>query len=131
MTTTQVLTDQTIGTGSNIGGNLFPQKVTLAVASIAASISIRCTNGAGLPADIRAPIVARYAFSPVSVAAAAAPGLLGIGSRYLNLHPQNVPSGDTSSASLLSDATGAYLYVWFEVPPFLVAASLNAFVVEL
>ncbi len=132
-TTTQVITDQAIGTGSNKGQRLFPQKLTLQSTTTAFAIEVLITNGASAPfAQIKADVRIRYAMSLVSVSAASAPELFENYASYVDIV---IPPGATQARarqSLYAPATGIYLYVWADSVPALTNASeLDVYVREL
>lgn len=132
MTTTTSLAAQSIGTSTNVGNSLFATKVTLAATTVAVVITARVTNAATAAiTDARSQVIVRYALSPVSVAAAAAPALLSQNSRYVKVDGVATVSEDRAVDSEVQPATGQYLYFWCDVPPFNAAATLNVYVTEL
>lgn len=132
MTTTTVISAQSIGTSTNIGNSLFATKVTLGAATSAAIIASRVTNAAtGGSLDSRATVDIYYAFSPISVDAADAVNLLKQDARYLRLLTEVAVSADRSRSSQVEVASGQYLYLWCDIPTFAAAATLNVYVTEI
>lgn len=131
-TTTTIISGQSIGTSSNKGDALFPTKLSLSSLTAAVVLTIRVTNGAGVGSlDGRTPLWLRYAFSPISVAAEAAPSLLRQNSRYVELKLSQVPADDLARDSIVEPVSGLYLYVWVDVPIFSTAGTLNVYATEL
>lgn len=132
MTTTTPLSAQSIGTSTNVGNSLFPTKVTLGATTGAVTLTVRVTNGSGQGiVDERSEVQVNYAFSPISVSAAAAPALLKQNSKYVAIKLERLASEDRAKDSELNVATGQYLYFWCDVPAFLNAATLNVYVTEI
>lgn len=131
MTTTASISGQSIGTGSNVGAKLFPQKVTVNVATTAFVISGRVTNGTGnYPQTLYVRIW--FTSSSFSVTAAQAVDQLNRApARYLDLPLKEAAGQVTIKDSMLEVLTGGYIYLWCEVPTMTTAATLDVNVVEL
>lgn len=135
MTTTVILTGQSIGTGSNAGADLTfataGMKVTKQAATTAFVISAVLTNGAAAYNLAARPVI-RYASSPFSVVYTAAPALFrNGGSRYLELVPAIGAGGAVSRSSEIETVNGSYIYIWVDVPTVSVAQTLDLSIVEL
>jgi len=132
MTTTTIVSGQSIGTSTNVGNSKFPTKQTLSPTSAAIVLTLRVTNGAGKGVDDeRSVITMWYALSPVSVTAAEGTELLKQNARFVDLRLEPLAEKDRARDSELIVVSGQYLYVWFDVPPFNTAATLNAYLTEL
>ncbi len=132
MTTTNPVAGQSIGTSTNVGNSLFPTKVTLGTTDAAIVLTLRVTNGAGKGVDDERSIVTMwYSFSPISVSAAEAPELLKQNARFVELRLEPLAGKDRARDSEISAVSGQYLYLWFDVPKYNTAATLNAYVTAL
>ncbi len=130
MTTTAIISGQSIGTSTNVGNDKFAAKLTAGTTTTAFVVSAKLTLGAG-PTN---PGIVRVRFTSASfnVTAANGPAHLGQTSRYLDL----VLSGQPGSSVLIKDGTletltGSYIHVWVDAPTLGTAASLDVNVVEL
>lgn len=135
MTTTVILSSQSIGTGSNAGGDLTfataGMKTTKQTTTTAFSISARLTNGAGSYSLSNRPVI-RYTSSPFSVAYTAAPLLFrNGGSRYLELVPGCEGNLAVSRTSDIETVNGDYIYIWVDAPTVTVAQTLDITLFEL
>lgn len=130
MTTTTVITSQSIGTSTNVGEGLFPQQVAIQATTSDYVICMRVTNGAGsyLP---KSEIIVRYASSPFNITAAQAVTQLAPASRYVSLKPSDKGSAVVIKNSLFEPILGGYIYLWCEVPSTTVAQTLDVSVVEI
>lgn len=130
MITTNSISGQSIGTGSNVGADKFPQKVTADTSTMAFIISGRVTNGSG---DYPATLYVRIWFtsSSYSITAAQAPTQLNRGARYVDVQLKSFATGVTIRDSTTRVLSGGYIYLWCEVPNMPVAATLDVNVVEL
>lgn len=130
MTTNSPISSQSIGTGSNKGEGILPQKITLAGTTTAFVITGRVTNGAAAydPAN---EVIIWYSTSSFSITAAAAAVQLRPTARYLSIKVSNLAAGVVIKDSSLEPVTGGYLYLWCDIPTFSVAATLDVNAVEL
>jgi hypothetical protein len=130
MTITTPISAQSIGTSTNVGNSKFPQKITLESTTTAVQIEGRIVNGAGYY-DKREGVTIHYAFSAISVTAAAAVAMLGQSSRFLALDFAAERLVDQAKMSLLEPAPGTgFLYLWCDVPNTDVAAALSVNVIQ-
>ena len=130
ITATAAIASQSIGTGSNVGSALFPQKITLQAATTALVLEARIVNGAGFRHDERQGVEVWYAVSNISFTAAAAVLALKQSAKHLFIKAGPKGLDDAVKQSDLVSAIGAYLYIWCEVPTFPVAAALSVSVLE-
>lgn len=135
MTTTAILSSQSIGTGSNAGNDLTfstaGMKLTLQAATTSYVISARLTNGASNYSLGTRPII-KYASSPFSFAYTAAPvTFYNGGSRYLELVPAIGANAIVSRSADIEVINGGYLYIWCDIPTVTVAQTLDISVLEL
>jgi len=130
MTTTNAISGQSIGTGSNVGEGKFPQKVTIAATTTAFVITPRVTNGAGEYIEA-SEVIIWYSGSSYSVTAAAAPELLRKTARFVSVKPSRNSSVAIAIDSSIEPVTGSYIYLWCSIPTVTVAQTLDVNVVEL
>jgi len=135
MTTTAVLSGQSIGTSTNVGNDLTfaasTMKVTIQTTTTTFVVSAKLTNGAGSYNLGSRPVV-WYASSPFSVVYTAAPALFrNGGARYLEMVPSTQSGLAVAKTSSLETVNGSYIYVWCDVPTVSVAQTLDISVVEL
>ena len=135
MTTTAVLASQSLGTSTNVGGDLTfataGMKITRQTATTAFVVSAKLTNGAGAYSLSDRPVI-RYASSPFSVTYTAAPAMFrNGGSRYLELVPAIGAGGIVSRSSEIETVNGDYIYLWVDSPTVSVAWTLALSVLEL
>jgi hypothetical protein len=130
MTTTSIISGQSIGTGADIGEGLYPQKITIAATTTAFVITPRVTNGAAgyNPGN---EITVWYSSSSYSVSAAQAVKLVRGTARTVSVKPSPLAAGDVLRDSTLEPVTGSYIYLWCDIPAASVAQSLSVNVVEL
>lgn len=124
MTTTALVTTQSIGTGSNKGDGILPQKATLAGSTQNFVLSMEITNGAGGYVK-GSRISAWYATSPFSYTAADGVVQLRNKARYLEIIVSHNANIIHAAASVLEPVAGQYLYVWFDIPVVTVAQTMN------
>jgi hypothetical protein len=134
MTVTQVLTSQSIGTGSNKGNDLTfstaTLKLTIQSTTSAFKITGRLTNGAAAYDRANRPTI-RYVSSPVSDTYSAAPPLYRNAARYLELIPHENSGGISTRVSDVETCAGTFIYIWVDVPAADVAQTLDIYVTEL
>lgn len=130
MVTNNSISGQSIGTSTNIGEGLFPQKITLNAATTCFVITPRITNGAA-SYDPANEIIVRYSTSSFSITAAQAVSQLDCTSRYVPVKMKPNNGAVAIKDSSLEPVTGGYLYLWCEIPKLSVAATLDVNVVEL
>jgi hypothetical protein len=130
MTINTPISGQSVGTSTNKGEGLFPQKITKNAATTAFSVQVRVTNGAG---DYAIANVIRvwYLSSAFDMTAAAAVDACRSAARYVDLRPSNLSSGVRLRDSDLEAVLGNYIYLWCDIPAATVAQSLDVTVVEL
>lgn len=129
MTTTNVLTTQSIGTSTNKGDAVLPQKVTLTSGTTAIRVEAKITNGAASYPNTYLRFA--YVVSSFDLTAAAAALALKGNATLVDI-PLRPAGGDiTIKSSLLDPAAGAYLYIWFYIPATTVACTLALNTVEL
>lgn len=129
MTTTASISSQSIGTSTNIGERLFPQKVTANAATSAYLLGVRVTAGAGV--TLTGTVRVWFSSSSFSITAAQGAIYLRPTARYVDV-PLNAVA---SSAVLIKDSTlepltGGYIYLWCEIPNLGTAATLDVNCVE-
>ena len=135
MTTTVILTSQSIGTGSNVGEELTfattGMKVTKQAATTAFVISAKLTNGAASYSLSTRPLI-RYASSPFDLTYTAAPAIFrNGGSRYLEMVPAVGAGVIVSKSSEIETVCGNYIYIWCYIPTTSVAQLLDLSILEL
>lgn len=130
MTTTNAISGQTIGTSTNKGEGLFPQKVTLQAATTAYVITIRLTNGADAYIS-KAEVIIWYSTSSFSITAAQAVLQLKPTARYVTIKPSSLGSAILIKDSSLEPVTGGFLYLWCDIPTVVTAQTLDVNTVEL
>ena len=134
MTSTAVLSAQSIGTGANKGNDLTfsasAMKVTIQTGTTAFCVAGELTNGSASYDQANRPTI-RYATSPFSYAYDAAPPNLRTTARYLEMIPKQSAGGIAARNSDLEVVKGSYIYVWVDVPGVAVAQTLTINVVEL
>lgn len=129
MTSTQIITAQSIGTSTNKGSDLFAVRLTPQAITDRFFLEVVITNGAA-GYDIKQRPIAWYATYNASVTAATAPALLRNTARYLECIPRPEGSGVSSRTSVCEPLSGPYLYVWFEIPAVAVAQTMSAWIHE-
>jgi hypothetical protein len=129
MTSTVSINGQSIGTGSNKGEGLFPQKVTLATGTTAFVLNARITNGADNYANKSLRVM--YTTSPYSITAAQAVAQLKRTARFLDVEFDPNGSGVVIKDSSFEPVTGAFLYFWCNIPILATAATLDVTATEL
>lgn len=132
MTTTALISSQSIGTSTNKGEGLFPQKLTLNPATTKFVITAELTNGTGSYNQAQR-VVLRYATSSYSYTAANAVAQLaaGAGTRFLELIPAKSTGAISNRFSQIEVPAGQYLYLWVDVPTTSVAQTLSVDCTEL
>lgn len=130
MTTTTSISSQSIGTSTNVGQGLFPQKVTKQTATTAFLVDVRITNGAGGYNPV-SEVRVWYASSTFSLSAANAVTQLRAAAGYVDVRPSPHASGVTIRQSDLATVNGSYIYFWVDVPLVSVAQTLDVTLVEL
>lgn len=130
MTTTAIISGQSMGTGSNVGDNLFAAKLTAQTTTTAFLLCVRVTEGAG-PTN---PGTVRVFFTSTSfsISAANGPSQLGATSRYVDVILSDPRGGQVIIRDgSLEPLTGANIHVWASAPQLGTAATLDVNVVEL
>jgi hypothetical protein len=130
MTVTAAISGQSIGTSSNVGSGLFPQKVTRQVTTTAFHIAARVTNGTG-GYDPHAEVRVWFSSTSFNITAAAAVSQLKSTARYLDVRPLAETAGVVIRDSSFEPITGSYIHLWVDVPTVSVAQTLDVNVVEL
>lgn len=130
MTTTALISGQSIGTGSNMGTGILPIKLTLQTTTTAFVICGRMTNGAAAY-NQREELRIWYTTSSFSITAAQAILQLNKTARYVDLRKSSLNAGVVIQDSSLEPVTGASLYIWCDVPNSTVAQTLDVNAVEL
>lgn len=124
--TTTVISSQSFGTSTNVGDKSFAATATLQGNSkyVIVTAEVTTTNNAAGQS-----VIVRYATSPVSYSAAAAPWALAPASRFvkLELTQQN---NVLSRSSLYEPIAGQYFYVWVEAPTLSTAATISVYMTE-
>lgn len=135
MTTTDLLSSQSIGTSTNIGDKKFPVKTTAQAGTTAYSINAKLTLGSGIPLSASNNITVWYTSSSFSLTAAEAAAQLDTApARYVRLPLSPNPSTHglvTYANSFIEPLQGAYIYIWFELPNLTTAATLDVKLVEI
>lgn len=130
MAITPALTSQSVGTGANVGSDLFPTKVALAEGTTAGQVEALLVNGQA-HYDERQDHLVRFMFSSLDVAAGAAPALFRQSARYVRLTNGREPLTQRANISLLEPApAGGFFYMWVEAPQTDVASALTVNLVE-
>ena len=133
MTTTSIITSQSIGTGSNIGPFIAPVKTTLNANTTAALISVSLTLG-DTSASVSSKLRVWCAVSPVSYSTATVGAYaLKSGAQWveLNLDPKGLPTLVLERASMVDITAAGYHYCWIEAPTLPVAATVTVNLLEL
>jgi hypothetical protein len=130
MTTTTSIVSQSIGTSSNKGNGLFPQKITIQATTTAFVVAATLTNGAAGYDQGNRPSI-WFATSPFSITAAAAIVQMRNTARYLELVPAPTAGTALSKDSGLQSVAGSYIYIWCDIPTVATAQTLDISVVEL
>ena len=130
MTTTTAISAQTIGTSTNVGNGKFPQKVTLTAGTTAFVLSALLLNGTDAYSRSN-EVRIWYSTSSFSISAAAAVLQLRQTARYLDVRPSINPGETLIIDSTFEPITGAYLYLWCDIPTVTTAQTLTVNVVEL
>src|ERR1035437_7878120 len=131
MTTTLVISAQSVGTGTNKGNGLFSiAQVALQATTTAFVVSGQLTNGAG-PVDPNQQIRIWYSPTPWTVTAGNAAAQLNKTARYVDIKPNPNASAVTITDSSLEPVTGANFNLWVDAPTFAIAGALSVNLVEL
>lgn len=134
MTVTQLLTAQSIGTGSNKGSDLTfstaAMKLTIQSGTSAFKVIGRLTNGAASYDRANRPTI-RYVASPISDVYSDAPPLYRESSRYLELIPAQGAGKISTRISDVETVSGSYIYFWMDVPTVSVAWTVDLYVTEI
>jgi hypothetical protein len=134
MTSTNVISGQSFGTGSNISTNgspkFAPAATTLAATTTAFVVRAKWTAGAGQ--ETRVPsLKVYYTTSESGISAANAPVYLKQTARYVEIDGPTENSGVRIKDSTLEPVTGTDFYCWVDAPALALAASLTVTLVEL
>jgi hypothetical protein len=129
MTSTQVISSQSVGTGANKGEELFAIRLTPNAITDRFFVEAVLTNGAtDIDTSDRPQI--RYACYNASITAALAPPILRRTARYLEVIPSPNAGLVVSRTSLLEPLSGPYIYLWVDMPAFPVAGTLSVWIHE-
>lgn len=130
MTTTNAISGQSIGTSTNVGEGLYPQKITAVSTTSGFYIQPRVTNGIG---DYKGKYTVRvwYCASSYSLTAAAAVTQLKLNASYVDLPLDPANGGVAIRDSFLEVLSGQYIYLWCAIPNLPVAATLDVNVTEI
>ncbi len=130
MIITAQIAGQTVGTGSNKGTGLFPQKVTADAATAGFSIATEITNGVS-SYNPNQSIRIWYTSSPFSYTAALAVTQLRQQAISMDIRPDTNTGAIQTKTTDLAVLLGTYIYFWYDIPLASVAQSLSADVVEI
>ncbi len=127
---TAVIAAQSIGTSSNQGNGLFPQKVTAQTDTAGYTIAVQLTNGtSGYDPNQRVTLF--YTSSPFSYTAANAVLQLRQQAQSMDVRPDQGTGAIQTKTTPLAILFGLYVYFWFDVPKAPVAQTLAASLVEI
>jgi len=129
MTSTQVITSQSIGTSTNKGEDLFAIRLTPQSITDRFFVEAVITNGAA-GYDIGNRPVVKFACYNASITASGAPAILKRSARYLELLPSINASAVVSRTSVCEPLSGPYIYLWVDCPAFATAATLSVWIHE-
>lgn len=127
MTTTQIITNATVGALGTYGSNA--SVTTLQSSTLRLSVSVQMTNGAH-SGDLESFLRVYMATSALSMTAAAATQALRKQAKYWDIRPHPTPSAVTCENIGPIIPQGQYCYVWTEEPKFSASGTLNAWLVE-
>lgn len=128
-TVTAAINAQSIGTGGNVGNGKFPYKLTKSAGSTVFSVEAKLVTGSGAPVTM-SKVIARFCSSSFSQTAAEAVEMLK-GTKELEIKFAEASAGTRLISSELFSFLGDYAYLWVDVPPLTVAATLTVNFVEL
>ena len=129
MTTTTIVTAQSVGTSTNVGEGKFPQKTTAQALTDRFYVEAKVTNGAAAY-DKSKRITMFMVASPTSVTAAAAVDLLRQTADRVDLRIDDKQGTQRATISSCIPLSGSYIYVWFDIPNQTVAQTLDVNLVE-
>lgn len=130
MTTTDLLTAQSVGTGANHGTALYAAQLALQAATAGLIVTAQLTAGTGAQPDAKQRIRVWFATSPFNVSTFIA-SQFETDAKFFEV---NTPVGSAQIKVATSEFVinqGGYLYWWVEAPVLPVAGSLNLKCVEI
>jgi hypothetical protein len=134
MTSTNVISSQSFGTGSNISTNgqpkFAPAATTLQTGTTAFVVRAKWTAGAGVEATGQ-KLKVYYTTSESGISAANAPTYLEQTARYIEMDSPEEISGVRIKDSTLEPVTGTDFYCWVDAPKLTLAATLTVTLIEL
>lgn len=126
MTTTSIITAQSIGTSTNVGPLIGPVKTTLQAATTAIIISVQLTLGATGGNSAGSMLKVWHAVSPISYSTATIGALaLAQGAEYVLVKLDALASLVIERSSDVLVTAAGYHYCWIEAPVLVQAATVT------